>query len=31
VTFAGLRFDEEGFEDIFPAAREFQHLNRWAG
>lgn len=31
VTFAGLRFDEEGFEGIFPAARELQHLNRWDG
>lgn len=31
VTFAGLRFDEEGFEEIFPAARELQHINPWAG
>lgn len=31
VKFAGLRFDEEGFDEIFPSARELQHINQWAG
>lgn len=31
VRFSGLRFDEEGFDEIFPAATEIQHLNEWRG
>lgn len=31
VKFAGVCFDEEGFEAIFPAATELPHLNRWTG
>ena len=29
VRFAGTRFDEDGFDRIFPAAREVEHQNRW--
>lgn len=31
VTSSGLRFDEEGFDEIFPAAREVLHPNGWTG
>lgn len=30
VKFAGTRFDEEGFDEIFPTARELPHLRQWA-
>ena len=29
VRFAGLRFDEDGFDEIFPTAKEGEHLNVW--
>ncbi|MCR5877825.1 hypothetical protein [Phenylobacterium sp. J367] len=29
VQFAGNRFDEEGFDAVFPAAAELEHVNRW--
>ncbi|OGN43062.1 MAG: hypothetical protein A2623_07405 [Caulobacterales bacterium RIFCSPHIGHO2_01_FULL_70_19] len=29
VRFAGSRFDEDGFDEIFPAASEVEHLNVW--
>lgn len=31
VRFSGLRFDEEGFDQIFPTATEVPHLVEWAG
>jgi hypothetical protein len=31
VRFSGLRFDEEGFGEIFPTPTEVPHLNEWAG
>ena len=29
VSFAGPRFDEEGFAIVFPKATETKHQNRW--
>ena len=31
VRFSGLRFDEDGFDEIFPTATEVPHLFEWAG
>jgi hypothetical protein len=31
VTFAGVRHDTDGFDDLFPTAAEVPHLNSWAG
>ncbi len=29
VRFAGTRFDEDGFDEIFPTATEVEHVNVW--